>query len=236
MDGWIKLHRKFNKWEWKDSPKHVAVFIDLLLNAQYENSKYRGVVVPAGTLTTSVGAIAKRTGVTSRGVRTVLKDLISTNEVTIKTTPKYSMISMVKWEDYQLGDKVSDNQTTNKRQTSDNLKEDKKEKKERNNINIYGPIGDFKSLGLDEILGTVSHKVQNNWIKIYGDVAKVKTELLKASNWLDSNPSKEYKSMSRFLSGWLSRANKRPTGDWDIQRKRNKSDHVRNLLENNPYA
>lgn len=121
MQGYIKLHRKFNEWEWRNSPKHVAVFLDLLLNANHKEKRYRGVLIGTGQLTTSYQAISKRTGVTVRGVRTVLKDLISTNEVTHEGRRHYSIITIVNWGKYQIDDTRNDIDMTSRRQPSDNL-------------------------------------------------------------------------------------------------------------------
>ena len=132
MSGWIKIHRAFNKWEWKDSPKHVAVFLDLLLEANHKDNRYRGELILKGSLTTSYAKISQRTGVSVRGVRTVIKDLISTHEVTYSSNAKRSMITVVKWDDYQQ----ATSQTTIKRQSNDNQtttnKNEKNVKNEKN--------------------------------------------------------------------------------------------------------
>lgn len=138
MSGWIKISRKFNNWQWKDSPKHVAVFIDLIINAQWEDSKYRGEVVPRGSLTTSIAAISKRTGVSIKSVRTILTHLESTNEVARSSNSKRSMITITNYDKYQLDGKVSGNQRANEGQLKRN--------KEIKNKNIYSSFDDAKSI------------------------------------------------------------------------------------------
>jgi hypothetical protein len=118
MSGWVKIHRVFDKWEWYSSPNCVTVFIDILLRANYEDGRYLGVSIPAGSFTTSPEQIAKRTGLTRQQVRTVLTKLKSTNEITIKTTNKFTMISIVKWDFYQKETETSNQQVTNKQPTS----------------------------------------------------------------------------------------------------------------------
>jgi len=134
MAGWIKLHRKFQKWEWKDSPKHVAVFLDLLLEANRLPKHYRGEHILAGSLTTSLAKISSRTGVSIQSVRTILADLEATQEVTRSTNAKRTMISITNWEDYQLTNTVSNNETqpqvTNGQQLTRSSKKFKEEEKE----------------------------------------------------------------------------------------------------------
>lgn len=153
--GWIKLHRKFKNWEWKDSPKHVAVFFDLLLEANHKPKNYRGVTIERGQLTTSYQAISDRTGVSIRGVRTVLRDLKTTNEVTHKPTRHYSVISITNWEKYQMVDKQDDIQTTSKRQPSDKLTTTNKNVKNIKNVKKY----DQSHFDLDEIYNAYPKKV-----------------------------------------------------------------------------
>lgn len=107
MSGWIKLHRSFSKWEWYDQPNCVTIFIDLLLQANHEDGKYRGVKIPKGSLTTSQAKIAERTGLTISQVRTVLDKLSLTGEIAVESTTKFSMISVINWAKYQSDERLA---------------------------------------------------------------------------------------------------------------------------------
>jgi hypothetical protein len=138
MQGWIKIHRKFQNWEWRDSPKHVAVFLDLLLEANHKDKKYRGMTIKAGSLTTSYSKISERTGVSYKSVRTVLKDLISTQEVAYKNCKQYSMISIVNWESYQLEGAESGTQRALKGHSKGTQRAtNKNDNNEKNDKNVY---------------------------------------------------------------------------------------------------
>lgn len=125
--GWITLHRKFIEWEWFDNPEMVQLFLFLLLEANHADKDWRGIVIKRGQLVTSLASINSKTNLSIRTIRTCLKRLKSTSEVTIKTTNRYSIITICKYDDYQdlenksdkLNDKQSDKQTTSKRQTKD---------------------------------------------------------------------------------------------------------------------
>ena len=121
--GYIKLHRSICDWEWYSDINTQAVFIYLLLNANWEDSRYRGHSVPKGSLVTGRKIIAESLGISERNVRTALKHLKLTNEVTIKSTNEFSIVTIVNWEKYQgydseVTNKVT-NEVTNKRPTSD---------------------------------------------------------------------------------------------------------------------
>jgi hypothetical protein len=121
--GWIKLHRSFLKWEWSNDYKMVSLFIHLLLKANHKPKRWQGMVIGRGQLLTGRKQLSQDTGLSERSIRTCLERLKSTNELTIKTTSKYSLITLVKYDTYQAtdtnpdqqNDQQNDQQTTNKR-------------------------------------------------------------------------------------------------------------------------
>ena len=89
-------------------------------------------------MVTSVAALVEFTGLTTQQVRTALKNLQSTKEITIKTTNKYSIITICKYEQYQTFDtneqQTNNKQITNEQQTNNNNgrnKESKNDKEEK---------------------------------------------------------------------------------------------------------
>ena len=62
---------------------------------------------------------AKELRITERSIRTSLQHLEKSQNVTIKTTNKFSVISIVNWQIYQGEDMENDQQTANKRPASD---------------------------------------------------------------------------------------------------------------------
>lgn len=130
-DGYIKLHRAILEWEWYDDPNTMRVFIHLLLNAQWEDSRYHGYEVPKGSLVIGRKKLAEELEITERAVRTALNHLKSTNEVTIKVTNRFSIVTIVNWAKYQgrddendqQNDQQNDQRVTNKRPATDHIKE-----------------------------------------------------------------------------------------------------------------
>ena len=147
-DGFIKLHRSILNWEWYSEINTQVVFIYLLLHANWEESHFRGHTIPKGSLVTGRKKIANDLNISERNVRTAIKHLKSTNEVTIQVTNEFSIVTIVNWEKYQgfeneVTNKVT-NEMTNKRPTSDHLKEIKNirnkeyiNKPVQKNVDIY---------------------------------------------------------------------------------------------------
>ena len=110
-NSWIKLHRKILKWEWYDDSKTFHLFLHLLINANHQAKKWRGIVIERGQLLTGRHAIHKQTKISERSIRTSLERLKTTSEITIKTTNRYSIITICNYEDYQFNEKSSDQQS-----------------------------------------------------------------------------------------------------------------------------
>lgn len=148
MSGWVKLHRKMLTWEWKNEPETLALFIHLLLTANYQETKWRGVNIGRGQILTGRKKLSDETGLSQRSVRTSLTRLKSTNELTIKTTSKYSIITITNWNLYQENDQQEANERpTNDQQTTTSKNIRNKEDKEDNNIFTSPPKGAEKKKG-----------------------------------------------------------------------------------------
>jgi len=160
MNGWIKLHRQFLQWEWFSDPNVLSVFVYLLLQANRKDSKWRGHEVLCGQHITSNEIISLHTGLSVQMVRTALRKLKSTGEITTQATNKFTLVTIVKWAFYQGGaddcNTQNSNQTTNNQHANDtqptneqhsiNNKQEVKEKENRKNVrsgeNPMPPLAD----------------------------------------------------------------------------------------------
>jgi hypothetical protein len=71
------------------------------MKANHEPKKWQGVIIERGQFLTGRNSICKDTGLSAQTVRTCIDRLKSTSEITIKSTNKYSVITIIKWEEYQ---------------------------------------------------------------------------------------------------------------------------------------
>lgn len=136
--GWIKLHRKITEWEWYSDPNVFRLFMHLLLTANYQDTKWKGIDLKRGQLVTGRKKLSEETGLSVQEVRTAMDKLKSTSEITITSTSKFSVVSVCNYDKYQ--DDSCDDQpakqpashtTSNKRATT--VKEIKEIKEEKNN-------------------------------------------------------------------------------------------------------
>ena len=102
MKTWIKLYRTFyEEWQWYTDVPTKTLFLHLLLKANYQNRKYKGYLIKRGDVVIGRKILAKQTGLSEQQVRTGLSKLSSTQEVTIKPTNKFSIITICNYALYQ---------------------------------------------------------------------------------------------------------------------------------------
>ena len=143
--GFIKLHRSILSWEWYSDEITVRVFLHLLLNANWEDSKFKGYDIPRGSLVTSYASIAKALNISVKNARTAINHLKTTGEVATKAASKFSIITIVNWEKFQgyeneAASKTA-SETAGKRQASGNIKEYKEYKNKKNYYNSTAQNG-----------------------------------------------------------------------------------------------
>lgn len=139
--GYIKLHRKMLDWEWYDDYSTFRLFIHLLLKVNHKDQKWKGQVIKRGSCVTSRAKLAQETGLSEQNIKTALKHLLSTNEITKQGTSKNTIITVLNYDLYQSSNQV-DNQQNNQQVTNDQptpnqqVTTNKNEKNDKNDKNI----------------------------------------------------------------------------------------------------
>lgn len=116
--SFVKLDRSILDWEWFDDKNTVYVYLWLLLRAEWRETRYHGVEIKRGQVVTAYSEISEKCGITVRQARTILDRLKTTGKATIKTTSKFSIITMLEYDCNNESDSLNGNQTTSKRQTT----------------------------------------------------------------------------------------------------------------------
>lgn len=201
MEGWIKLHRKIEDWEWSSNPIVLALFIHLLLMANYEEKKWQGILIPVGSFITSIMRLSVLVGVSQQKMRTALKKLESTGEIAMKSTNRFTMITICKYDSYQSKEDT-EQQTDNKRITNKQQTNNKQitNKQQTNNNNIRNK--EIKNIRSKEYNNTISKKFIKPTLLEIEEYCKERNNDVDASNFFDYNESK----------GWI--VGKAPMKDW----------------------
>lgn len=98
----VKMYRSLKQWEWyHDLPVRV-LFLHLMLEVNWKPGRFEGVDILPGQLPTSAEKLAVGCGLSRQTVRTALIKLQSTNEITIRATKRFSVVTIVNWAEYQF--------------------------------------------------------------------------------------------------------------------------------------
>ena len=144
--GYVKLYRKANDSGWLKNPSLWTFWCWCLMKASHKEYDvhigYQTVRLMPGDFVFGRKAAAEELGMTERTVRTSLDSLSRQRNIAIKTTNKYSVITIINWQAYQseetTSDQQNDQQLTNKRPATDQqLTTNKNVKNVENVKNLY---------------------------------------------------------------------------------------------------
>lgn len=100
-NGFIKLYRSLVSWEWYSDIITSRVFIHLLLTVNFEDIQWQGITIKRGERVYSFASLSDEIGITVQQLRSALKRLTITNEITSRSTTKYSVVTVKNYDRYQ---------------------------------------------------------------------------------------------------------------------------------------
>lgn len=189
--GWIKLHRKIVEWEWYTETSTFAVFMHLILTCNFKPTRWRGVELEPGETIKALITLAEETKLSLQTVRTAIKRLKSTGELTQRQHGKHRILKLKSYSAYQLANTEANNELTSNQQGT-NIestldKERKKEKKEKN----VKKKGGTPSQKMELFIGVVKEK-NNSYIELVKELSLNK-------NLQENNVSAE---LDKFVDYW----------------------------------
>ncbi len=101
MQGWFKIYRQIEDWEWYKSPNTRHLFEHLISRANVTAKRFKGAPIHRGELITSVGHLSDQTGLSMNQVRQALNNLEATKEITCVRTNRWTKIKVVNYNKYQ---------------------------------------------------------------------------------------------------------------------------------------
>lgn len=95
------MHRKITEWEWYSDIKVSRLFIHMLLKANHTSGRWQGIELSPGQLIVGRTSLSDETGLSEQEIRTAIKKLKSTGEITSRATNKFTTITICKYSEYQ---------------------------------------------------------------------------------------------------------------------------------------
>lgn len=174
FEGFILIRKKITEWGWYTDVPCKTLFLHCIIKANYEDKEFMGSMVKRGEFITSVSHLAVETGLSVQQVRTAIKKLKKTGELTIKSHNKYTAISIVKYNDYQELQQTDNNQATNNQQSSNKQSTTTNEVNEVNKVNEENISMSPQSV-VDDLNSAKKNvpyaKIKNLWNEIFQDTA-----------------------------------------------------------------
>ncbi len=172
-ENWIKLHSKILEWGWYKNSNVFRVFIHCLLKANWKDGEFEGQTIPRGSFITGRKELANQLNMTEQEIRTALKHLNSTNEITIKTTNKYSIITIVNYDLYQQNNQEYNQQLTNNQPTTNQQLTTIVEYKTISSISsieeLYKRVHTFLETSFARTIGPIEIEMIDSWLDYFKD-------------------------------------------------------------------
>lgn len=100
-DGFIVLNRRISSWRWWDMPNAVTLWLHILIGANWTDGYFLGQKIERGQLATSIHRLAEESGLHPNTVRHWLKKFEDEQQITLKSTNRYTLITVINYAKYQ---------------------------------------------------------------------------------------------------------------------------------------
>ena len=141
MEGWIKIHRQMMEKGWWQDSQIVHLWIYILFKANYiEKEKLFNneiIKIKRGQFLTGRKKISEETGISESKIERTLKLFESEQQIKQQKTTKFRLITVLKYDKYQVPEQQSEQQVNNKRtaseqpvNTTNELKKERKKEEE----------------------------------------------------------------------------------------------------------
>lgn len=140
-EGYIKLHRKFLDWEWYRDINTSRLFLHMIFKANWKPGRFQGIEIGRGEFVSSYNTLSQESGLSVMSVRTAVKHLISTGELTVSKHSKFTVFTIKNYSQYQGDNTQANTQLTGNQQAANmqltTIEEGKKEKREESKKKPY---------------------------------------------------------------------------------------------------
>lgn len=139
MEGYVKIFRSILEWRWFQDPAVAHLFLYFLIKANYTDTEWHDITIRRGQLVSSRKSLTKETGLTEKVIRRGMKALIKTGEITVEPTTQYTLITIVKYSEYQGETTRMGQAEANERPTLGQRKTTNKEREKQRKEELSSP-------------------------------------------------------------------------------------------------
>lgn len=130
--GYLKLWRTIKDWQWYGDVPVRTLFLHILVEANWEEKKWKEQIVKPGSFITSTVKLADEMSTSRASIHRCIKKLESTGEIATETNNHWTAVTVVNWAKWQGIDETSERpmnvQRTSTERPAGTTKEVKKER------------------------------------------------------------------------------------------------------------
>jgi hypothetical protein len=193
-------------WEWYKDSNTTRLFLHCLLKANHKENKWQGILIKRGSFVTSYQTLALELGLTVQNIRTSIKRLNSTGELTHKSHSKYGIITINNYDRYQDVNSQTNSQLTVSQQSSNSQVTTNNNDNNENNENNETIVEDVPSPSKPKRKKYGSHVLlipeqYENIVKEYG-IDLVETIIERMNEYIGMK-GKTYKDYNLAIRKWI---------------------------------
>lgn len=176
--GFVKIDRKITQWRWYHDANTFRVFFHLIITANYEDKDFETITIKRGERVISYPKLAVELGLSEQNIRTAIKHLKDTGELTVKSHAKFSVVTINNYNQYQsansqlTGNQQATNrqltgnqQATNNNERNKESNKDKESKKDKEGVQPDKPAASSTSSQIAEIID-LFHKICTSYPEV----------------------------------------------------------------------
>ena len=212
-NGFILLYRQITEWEWYQNPNTFRVFLHCLLMANFTDGRFEGMDIKRGQFVTSLPSLSKQTRLSIQQVRTALDHLKSTGEITDFSTSKYRVITVVKYDQYQIDNRQNNSQSTGNQQASNSQSTGEQQQYKNNNKGKREKGNNLSILFIKPTVEDIEKYCDEKGI--FGFDAQKFIDYYDSNGWkVGRNPMKDWRATIRT---WIRNENERREREYRSQ-------------------
>lgn len=114
-DGFIVIQRKITEWRYWQCDSALAIWMHILVNANWKDGYFKGEPIPRGSFATSIRNLADELELSEKTVRKWLKRFEEDGQIEVRGTNRFTVIKVINYAKYQDHDSQMGKQSTEQR-------------------------------------------------------------------------------------------------------------------------
>ena len=210
-NGFIVIARQLLDWRFAQFPYAVALWVQLIMRANWKDSWFMGERIPRGSLATSMANLAEQTGMDERTVRRWLNKFEEDGQITRKATNRFTIINITNYRAFQdiQEDRVSERLSEQMpEQVSNQMPERVSEQVSNNRTKKQSNKETKKQVFIRPSLDDVREYIDQNYLPV--DPERF-FDYYEANGWKISGKS-QMKDWKAAVRNWSHREKEKPAG------------------------